>query len=89
MEKYSTWRDSSSGIAPFVLPVATGDALSLPILIPARLLQILLGSVRFVVLVLLLGIYILLDSVASFSIVISSNFLGSDCILSKLTKVHG
>lgn len=64
MEKFSTWRDPSNGIAPFVLPVPTGEDASGPLILAARLFQIVFAAIRFLLFLILVGLFIVLDKVS-------------------------
>ena len=66
MEKFSTWRDPSNGIAPFVLPVPTGDDTSGPLLLLARLVQVIFAVVRFLLFLVLVGLFLLLNNAIGF-----------------------
>ncbi|KAK9899706.1 hypothetical protein P389DRAFT_3024 [Cystobasidium minutum MCA 4210] len=65
MEKFSTWRDASNGIAPFVLPVPTGDDTAGPLLLAARLFQSIFAVIRFILFIVFVAIFLLLDSITS------------------------
>lgn len=69
MEKFSTWRDASNGIAPFVLPVPTGDDTSGPLLLAARLFQTIFAVARFILFFVFVGTYSLLDNLVSLLLV--------------------
>jgi hypothetical protein len=65
MEKFSTWRDASSGIAPFVLPVPTGDDTLTPLLLVAKAVLSVFGVLRIAIFCVLVGLFVVLDSTFS------------------------
>ena len=69
MEKFSTWRDASNGIAPYVLPVPTGDDIPGILLLAARLLQSIFAVIRFLLFIIFVGTFLLLDSLLSLLLV--------------------
>lgn len=61
MEKYSAWRDASTGVLPFVLPVSPDSGSRSTIFLAVLPLQILVVAVRIVLLIFFLALYSLFE----------------------------
>lgn len=61
MEKFSTWRDASSGIAPFVLPVPTGNTTTGPLFFLGQAVLSLFAVIRLALFFTLVTAYALLE----------------------------
>lgn len=92
MEKFSTWRDPSNGIAPFVLPVPTGDDASGPLLLVARLFQVIFAVIRFLLFIMMVGVFTLLDNILSLitvSMLLSAYKVTFEVLIFGTTSNHG